>query len=69
MNLTMSAPDHTTASRRAVTLLVLQTTPVPLGPLHIFIDSTGLQVYSAGQWLEAKHGAKSRRKWRNTKTL
>jgi len=28
------------------------------------IDSTGLKVYGAGQWLEAKHGAKSRRKWR-----
>jgi hypothetical protein len=28
------------------------------------IDSTGLQVYGAGQWLEAKHGAKSRRTWR-----
>jgi hypothetical protein len=33
-------------------------------PLQILIDSTGLQVYGAGQWLEAKHGAKSRRKWR-----
>jgi hypothetical protein len=33
-------------------------------PLHVLIDSTGLQVYGAGQWLEAKHGAKSRRKWR-----
>jgi len=32
--------------------------------LHVLIDSTGLQVYGAGQWLEAKHGAKSRRKWR-----
>jgi RNA:NAD 2'-phosphotransferase (TPT1/KptA family) len=28
------------------------------------IDSTGLQVHRASQWLEAKHGAKSRRKWR-----
>jgi transposase len=37
---------------------------VPHGPLHLLIDSTGLQVYGAGQWLEAKHGAKSRRKWR-----
>jgi len=27
-------------------------------------DSTGLQVYGAGQWLEAKHGAMSRRTWR-----
>ena len=32
--------------------------------MHILIDSTGLQVYGAGQWLEAKHGAKSRRTWR-----
>jgi hypothetical protein len=37
---------------------------VPQGPLHVLIDSTGLQVYGAGQWLEAKHGAKSRRTWR-----
>jgi hypothetical protein len=37
---------------------------MPPGPLHVLIDSTGLQVYGAGQWLEAKHGAKSRRKWR-----
>jgi Transposase DDE domain len=32
--------------------------------LHILIDSTGLPVSGAGQWLEAKHGAKSRRTWR-----
>jgi transposase len=64
MDLTISAPDHTTVSRRAVTLPVTQGTQVPQGPLHILIDSTGLQVYGAGQWLEAKHGAKSRRKWR-----
>jgi transposase len=31
---------------------------------HILIDSTGLQVFGAGQWLEEKHGAKSRRTWR-----
>ena len=64
MGLTISAPDHTTVSRRAVTLPVIQRAPVPQGPLHVLIDSTGLQVYGAGQWLEAKHGAKSRRKWR-----
>ena len=28
------------------------------------IDSTVVQVYGAGKWLETKHGAKSRRKWR-----
>ena len=64
MALTISAPDHTTVSRRAVTLPAIQLAPVPQGPLHVLIDSTGLQVYGAGQWLEAKHGAKSRRKWR-----
>jgi hypothetical protein len=32
--------------------------------LHVLIDSAGLQVYGAGQWLEAKHGAKPRRRWR-----
>jgi hypothetical protein len=64
MNLTVSEPDHTTVSRRAVALPMIQTTPVPQGPLHVLIDSTGLQVYGAGQWLEAKHGAKSRRTWR-----
>jgi hypothetical protein len=37
---------------------------MPHGALHVLIDSTGLQVYGAAQWLEAKHGAKSRRKWR-----
>jgi hypothetical protein len=64
MDLTISAPDHSTISRRAVTLPVIQPDLVPAGPLHLLIDSTGLQVYGAGQWLEAKHGAKSRRKWR-----
>ena len=64
MDLTISAPDHTTVSRRAVTLPVIQLASVPHGPLHLLIDSTGLQVYGAGQWLEAKHGAKSPRKWR-----
>ena len=64
MDLTISAPDHSTISRRAVTLPVIQAASVPHGPLHLLIDSTGLQVYGAGQWLEAKHGAKSRRKWR-----
>src|SRR5450631_3565889 len=42
----------------------IQSARMPHGPVHVLIDSTGLQVYGAGQWLEAKHGMKSRRKWR-----
>ena len=63
MGLTISAPDHTTVSRRAVRLPVIRSAPMPEGPLQVLIDSTGLELYGAGQWLEAKHGAKLRRKW------
>jgi hypothetical protein len=63
MGLTISAPDHTTVSRRAVGLPNIPA-QAPSGPLQVLIDSTGLQVYGAGQWLEAKHGTKSRRRWR-----
>ncbi len=64
MNLTITAPDHTTVSRRAVGLTVTKSPSAPKGPLHVLIDSTGLQVFGAGKWLEEKHGAKSRRTWR-----
>ena len=33
-------------------------------PLPVLIGSTGGQVYGAGQWLEVKHGARSRRERR-----
>jgi hypothetical protein len=66
MDLTLSAPDHTTMSRRAVGLAVIDPASVPHGPLHLLIDSTGLKVYGAGQWLEAKHGEKSRRNGANS---
>lgn len=45
MGLTISAPDHSTVSRRAETLPVIQLAPMPPGPLHVLIDSSGLQVY------------------------
>jgi len=34
------------------------------GPIHVLVDSTRLKIYGAGQWLEEKHGTKSRRSWR-----
>ncbi len=60
-NQTVSAPDHTTVSRRSVGLPIMKSAAAPNGPLHVLIDSTGLEVLGAGQWLEAKHGARSRR--------
>ena len=40
MDLTISAPDHSTISRRAVILPVIRPETVPHGPLHLLIDST-----------------------------
>lgn len=62
MDLSLTVPDHTTVSRRAAVLPPLPRLPAE-GEIHVLIDSTGLKVYGAGQWLEEKHGAKSRRDW------
>ncbi|MBB6414235.1 hypothetical protein HNQ71_006944 [Mesorhizobium sangaii] len=68
MGLALAVPDHTTLRRRARTWQSPnkrhdRQVP-PEGPVHVLVDSTGLQVYGAGQWLEEKHGARSRRSWR-----
>src|SRR5918997_1217392 len=34
------------------------------GPVHVVIDSTGLQVHGAGAWLAETHGGPGRRSWR-----
>lgn len=64
MGLTLPVPDHTTLSRRTKKRPALSQSRLPDGPLDILIDSTGLKVFGAGQWLQEKHGAKSRRGWR-----
>lgn len=63
MELELNVPDHTTVSRRATKLPLLKKA-LPAGDLHILIDSTGLKVFGAGQWVQEKHGVKSRRGWR-----
>ena len=35
-------------------------------PLHLLVDSTGLKLCDAGEWLIEKHGAKTRRSWRKS---
>ena len=66
MGLDLPVPDHTTLSRRAQTWApqANQQSHPEDGPLHVLIDSTGLKVFGAGEWLEDKHGARSRRAWR-----
>ena len=68
MGLALPVPDHTTLSRRARTWKPSARSKdrqyVADGPIHVLVDSTGLKIYGAGQWLEEKHGTKSRRGWR-----
>ncbi|NRO99826.1 IS5/IS1182 family transposase, partial [Paraburkholderia sp. NMBU_R16] len=52
--LALPVPDHTTLSRRVLMARqrrAIRREPLPDGPLHVLVDSTGLQVYGAGQWL------------------
>jgi len=61
----LKVPDHSTVSRRAMVLKSISRQSVlPADPAHILIDSTGLKVFGAGEWLQEKHGQKSRRSWR-----
>src|SRR3954452_12398665 len=66
LGLSIGVPDHTTFSRRspglslAPSLAQAQRT----GPVHVVIDSTGLKVYGAGEWLIETHGERGKRTWR-----
>src|SRR5436305_4675567 len=65
LGLELSVPDHTTLSRRAETLEM----PRPRSdsdaePVHLLVDSTGLKLCGAGEWLIEKHGTRRRRAWR-----
>ncbi len=65
LGLDLAVPDHTTLCRRAETLEVPRPRPRRDGePLHLLVDSTGLKLCGAGEWLVEKHGAKTRRSWR-----
>jgi transposase len=64
MNLEIGIPDHTTLSRRSATMSLATDLARVKGPVHVVIDSTGLKVYGAGEWQQAKHGGRDRRSWR-----
>ena len=65
LGLALAVPDHSTLSRRAGTLEVPRPRPRKDGePMHLLVDSTGLKLYGAGEWLHEKHGTKTRRSWR-----
>jgi len=61
--LDLSAPDHTTLSRRAQGLnLTLRRVPAAPG-IHLLVDSTGLSKVGEGEWAAVKHGSRGTRGW------
>jgi hypothetical protein len=65
LGLDLAVPDHTTLCRRAETLEVPRPRPRGDGePMHLLVDSTGLKLCGAGEWLVEKHGTSKRRSWR-----
>ena len=60
----LPVPDHTTLSRRACRLPVCTPTRIGTGELHLTVDSTGLKLRGAGEWLFEKRGRTKRRAWR-----
>jgi len=61
----LAVPDHSTPSRRADTLQVPRpSTSNGAEPVHLLMDSTGLKLCGAGEWLHEKHGTKTRRAWK-----
>ena len=71
LGLSLAVPTFSTLSRRAETVEV----PRPRAdggaghdadsePLHLLVDSTGLKLCGAGEWLIEKHGTRKRRSWR-----
>jgi hypothetical protein len=60
----IAIPDHTTLSRRSGGLTILPNRVARDEPLHLLVDSTGLKIYGEGEWLDQKHGIRSRRRWR-----
>jgi transposase len=64
LRIDIAIPDHTTLSRRGCGLMILPKCVDRSDPLHLLVDGTGLKIYGEGEWLDQKHGIRSRRRWR-----
>ena len=64
LEIDLPVPDHSTLSRRAGGLPVQNLPRSGTGELHLIVDSTGLKLRGAGEWLFEKHGTSKRRSWR-----
>ena len=61
MGLDLSAPDHTTWSRRRKSLDVKLRRIPTKGAIHLIVDSSGLSIVGEGEWAAVKHGKRGKR--------
>jgi hypothetical protein len=64
LGISIAIPDHTTPGRRGGGLTISPKHIDHTEPWHLLVDSTGLRIYGEGEWLDQKHGIRSRRRWR-----
>ena len=64
LNIDLPVPDNTTLSRQRSGLPVHAHGRNGTDELHLIVDSTGLKLRGAGEWLFEKHGTAKRRSWR-----
>ena len=63
LGMVLPVPDHTTPSRRGRAFAGRQArVKASTGPVHLVLDSTGLELFGQGEWCAAKHG-RLRRRW------
>jgi hypothetical protein len=59
----LAGPDHTTLSRRGQAFAGRQPRVAASGgPVHLVLDSTGLQLFGQGEWDAERHG-RAKRRW------
>jgi len=57
LGLGLAVPDHLTLSRRGRAFVGRQPrVQASAGPIHLVLDSTGLELFGQGEWNAEKHG-------------
>ena len=64
MQISLSAPDYSTVSRRLPKLKIKVSVKDLPEKINLVIDSTGIKVYGEGEWKVRSHGWSKRRTWR-----
>lgn len=64
LHLPMAVPDYTVLCRRSSTLTIAVSQVRPETVSDLVVDSTGLKVYGAGEWIAKKQGLRQERTWR-----